>query len=102
METAGSKKQNTEEPREEVECQTPTQPSTSSAKTQAMGEKTNKQTKPEKDNSCKPKEKSQNAETLGHARRKVSVPPFPKHLPLSKPDTPRCSASIVPAHEAEP
>lgn len=43
METAGSKKQNTEEPREEVECQTPTQPSTSSAKTQAMGEKTNKQ-----------------------------------------------------------
>ncbi|NP_001385814.1 developmental pluripotency-associated protein 4 isoform 2 [Rattus norvegicus] len=79
MEPSGSKKGRAEEPREEVECQMSSQPSTSSAKTKATGKK---QRKSEKDDGCKPEEKSaQDPETPGHARRKVPVPPFPQHLP---------------------
>nr|XP_017454119.1 developmental pluripotency-associated protein 4-like [Rattus norvegicus] len=79
MEPSGSKKGRAEEPREEVECQMSSQPSTSSAKTKATGKK---QRKSEKDDGCKPEEKSaQDPETPGHTRRKVPVPPFPQHLP---------------------
>lgn len=65
METAGSKKWSTEEPREEVERQMPSRPSTSSEKTKA---RRIKQKKSEKDNSCKLKEgKTQDTDARTHS-----------------------------------
>lgn len=64
METAGSKKQSTEEPRE-VECQMSCQPNMFSAKTKA---KRKKKKKSEKDKSCKPKEKKGTSIRSGEAR----------------------------------
>ncbi|XP_034371692.1 developmental pluripotency-associated protein 4 isoform X2 [Arvicanthis niloticus] len=80
METAGSKKQSTEEPGEEVEGQMSSQPSTSTGKTKATGKK---QKKSEKDNGCKPKEEiAQDTETPGHTRRKEEL----KNIPDSAKD----------------
>lgn len=79
METAGDKKWSAEEPKEEVELQMSSQPSTAPAKAKATGKK---QKKSETDNGCKPKEgKPQDTETPGQTRRKVPIPPIPEYLP---------------------
>lgn len=79
METAGDKKWSTEEPKEKVELQMSSQPSTAPAKAKATGKK---QKKSETNNGCKPKEgKPQDTETPGQTRRKVPIPPIPEYLP---------------------
>ncbi|XP_036059119.1 developmental pluripotency-associated protein 4 [Onychomys torridus] len=76
MERAGSKEVRAESPKEELDCQMSSQPSTSFAKTPAK-----KQRKTVKDNDCTPKKEAGDAETPRPTRRKVPIPPLPAHLP---------------------
>lgn len=70
METARSKKRSTEALRGEVECQMSSQPSTSSAKTKAMGEKQKKSQIKIMVVNQRRKKNAQDTETPGHTCRK--------------------------------
>uniref|UniRef100_A0A8C6IN36 Developmental pluripotency associated 4 n=1 Tax=Mus spicilegus TaxID=10103 RepID=A0A8C6IN36_MUSSI len=99
METAGDKKWSAEEPKEEVELQMSSQPSTAPAKAKATGKK---QKKSETDNGCKPKEgKPQDTETPGQTRRKLELRNVPDSAKDARLKTAHKKMKTEPGEESE-
>ncbi|XP_031220566.1 developmental pluripotency-associated protein 4 isoform X2 [Mastomys coucha] len=100
METAGSRKRSAEELREEVEGQMSSQPSTSSAKSKAMGKR---QKTSEKDNNGfkLKEEKIEEAETPGAIRRKLELKNVPDSAKEARLKTSHKKMKTEPGEESQ-